>query len=59
LSAKEALDDSNIPFRVDLHVWDEVPARFQEIIRKEHLLLNAAEEGRLPDCKLSPLISDC
>jgi hypothetical protein len=37
---KDALDESNIPFRVDLHVWDEVPERFHEIIRSEYLALS-------------------
>jgi hypothetical protein len=37
---KEALDESNIPYRVDLHVWDEVPERFHEIIRSEYLALS-------------------
>ena len=35
----EALDESNLPFIVDLHVWDEVPKRFHEIIRKEYVVL--------------------
>ena len=40
---KEALDESNIPFIVDLHVWDEVPGHFHEIIRKKFVVLR--EEG--------------
>jgi predicted nucleotidyltransferase len=40
---KEALDESNLPFLVDLHVWDEVPERFHEIIRREYVVL---QEGR-------------
>ncbi len=36
----DALEESNIPFRVDLHVWDEVPDRFHEIIRNEYLVLS-------------------
>lgn len=36
---KEALDESNIPFFVDLHVWGEIPERFHEIIRKEYVVL--------------------
>ena len=34
------LDESNIPFRIDLHVWHEIPERFHEIIRKEHVILS-------------------
>jgi type I restriction enzyme S subunit len=33
---KDALDESNLPFRVDLHVWDEIPVRFHDIIMQEH-----------------------
>jgi type I restriction enzyme S subunit len=36
---KEALDESNLPFPVDVHIWDEVPERFHEIIRKEYVVL--------------------
>jgi len=40
MELKEALDESNIPFRVDLHIWDDVPERFHEIIRNEYLMLS-------------------
>lgn len=45
---KDALAESNIPFLVDLHVWDEVPERFHEIIRNEYVVLQEAESARLP-----------
>lgn len=38
---KDALDESNIPFRVDLHVWDEIPERFREIIMNEHQVMSS------------------
>ena len=41
---KEALSESNLPFVVDLHVWDEVPERFHEIIRKEYVVLLEAPQ---------------
>jgi len=41
---KEALAESNLPFPVDLHVWDEVPERFREIIRKEYVVLQEAKQ---------------
>jgi predicted nucleotidyltransferase len=37
---KDALDESNIPFRVDLHVWDNIPERFHDIIRHEYQVLS-------------------
>ena len=36
---KEALAESNLPFVVDLHIWDEVPERFHEIIRATYVVL--------------------
>jgi type I restriction enzyme S subunit len=41
---KEAFGESNLPFLVDFHVWDEVPERFHEIIRKEYIVLQAAKQ---------------
>ncbi|MEK7298697.1 MAG: restriction endonuclease subunit S, partial [Candidatus Margulisiibacteriota bacterium] len=43
---KDAIGESNLPFLVDLHVWDEVPERFYEIIRKEYIVLQETEEER-------------
>lgn len=34
------LNESNIPFRVDLHVWDGIPRRFHEIIRSDFVILS-------------------
>jgi len=36
---KDALAESNLPFLVDLHIWDEIPERFREIIRMEYVEL--------------------
>ncbi|MCE5182155.1 MAG: restriction endonuclease subunit S [Betaproteobacteria bacterium] len=41
---KEALAESDLPFLVDFHVWDEVPERFHEIIRKEYVVLQEAKQ---------------
>ena len=41
---KEALAESNLPFPVDLHVWDEVPERFREIIREEYVVVQEAKQ---------------
>jgi predicted nucleotidyltransferase len=40
---KDAIAESNIPFLVDLHVWDEVPERFREIIREKYVVLQEGE----------------
>jgi len=44
---EEVLAESNLPFVVDVHVWDEVPERFHEIIRKEYVVLQEAGEKRV------------
>jgi type I restriction enzyme S subunit len=44
---KDALAESNLPFTVDLHVWDEIPERFHTIIRNEYVVLQEAEEKQL------------
>jgi type I restriction enzyme S subunit len=36
---KNALAESELPFLVDLHVWDEIPERFREIIRGEYVVI--------------------
>lgn len=41
---KDALAESNLPFLVDLHVWDDVLDRFREIIRKEYVVVQEAKE---------------
>ena len=33
---REAFEDSNLPFRVDLFVWDEVPESFRKEIERDH-----------------------
>ena len=36
---REAFEESNLPFRVDLFVWDEIPDSFRECIEAEHVPL--------------------
>jgi len=40
---KEAFDESNLPFRVDLFVWDEIPKQFKANIEVEHFELVGKE----------------
>ena len=42
---REAFEESNLPFRVDLFVWDEVPESFRKQIEAEHVVL-VEGEGR-------------
>ena len=43
---REAFEESDLPFRVDLFVWDEVPERFREPIEAEHAVLAVAPKPR-------------
>ena len=36
---REAFEESNLPFRVDLFVWDAVPEQFRNRIEAEHVVL--------------------
>ena len=43
---KEALEESNVPFRVDLHSWNDLPEGFHRNIRQEYAVLqDGSEEG--------------
>ncbi len=42
---REALDESDLPFRVDLFVWDEVPDSFRKQIEREHVVLSESLVG--------------
>ena len=41
---REAFEESNLPFRVDLFVWDDVPEQFRKTIESEHVVLVESEE---------------
>jgi predicted nucleotidyltransferase len=40
----EAFEESALPFRVDLFVWDEVPEPFRKNILDEHIVLVKASD---------------
>ena len=41
---REAFEESNLPFRVDLFVWDDVPDSFRKNIREQHIELTLGHE---------------
>ena len=43
---REAFEESNLPFRVDVLVWDEVPASFRDEIARESVTLTSS--GKTP-----------
>ena len=46
---REAFEESNLPFRVDLFVWDDVPASFRTRIEAEHVPLMRPTRPSCPD----------
>ncbi|OQX28795.1 MAG: hypothetical protein B0D92_07120 [Spirochaeta sp. LUC14_002_19_P3] len=45
-SLKDALEDSNLSFRVDVFVWDEVPDSFHKNIESERVVLQECGKTR-------------
>ena len=41
---RQAFEESNLPFRVDLFVWDAVPEQFRGHIKQDHVVLIEREE---------------
>lgn len=37
---RDAFDESDLPFRVDLFSWNDIPASFKTNIRDNHITLN-------------------
>ena len=57
---REAFEESNLPFRVDLFVWDAVPERFRKRIEVEHVVLVVKEKRREESgCKTLPAEEFC
>ena len=51
---REAFDDSFLPFRVDLFVWDDVPRDFRTRIEAAHMVLAGKER---PVCREWPTVT--
>ena len=51
---REAFEESNLPFRVDLFVWDEIPAEFHARIESTHVPLAQGDTVRTPDRRARP-----
>ncbi len=39
---REAFEDSDLPFRVDVHVWDDLPESFRAEIGRERVVLTSS-----------------
>ena len=42
----EAFEESNLPFRVDLFVWENLPERFKPEIKRHHVVLRTAAKNK-------------
>ena len=45
---KEALEESNVPFRIDLHSWNELPDVFKHTIEQEYAVVQEADSDLRP-----------
>ena len=46
---REAFDESPLPFRVDLFVWDKVPEEFRKNIEEARVMVQEKEKKNLPE----------
>ena len=44
---REAFDESDLPFRVDVFIWDEVPEKFREEILEGYVVVREGDKGLL------------
>ncbi len=54
---RDAFEESDLPFRVDLFVWDEVPDSFQRQIKRDHVVLTSRPIGVRRWCRV--ILGDC
>ena len=48
-SLREEFEESDLPFRVDLLIWDEISEEFQEEIQKHHFCLVEKAPSKIED----------
>ena len=46
---REAFEESDLPFRVDLFVWDDLPDAFKRQIEIERVLISESNQNFLPE----------
>ena len=56
---REAFEESNLPFRVDLFIWDEVPEQFRKQIEAEHAVLVGRKKQRFFKGWQTVALGDC
>ena len=45
---RSAIAESDLPFRLDLFVWDRIPEAFKDGIKRQHVVLTPNGPGQLP-----------
>ena len=56
---RESFEESNLPFRVDLFVWDDVPEPFKKQIEAEHVVLVGRKKQRFFKGWQTVALGDC
>ena len=56
---REAFEISDLPFRVDLFVWDDMPEAFREKIEADHVVLVERSKSKTPEVWPNLLLGDC
>ena len=45
---REAFEESDLPFRVDFFIWDEIPSNFHRNIKEDHVILQERKTTTIP-----------
>jgi type I restriction enzyme, S subunit len=53
---KEAFEESSLPFRVDLFIWNEIPEQFHKNIESERVGLQRGKDERVIGCEWSEIL---
>ena len=55
---REAFDESGLPFRVDLHAWDNLPESFHDNIARDYLVLRSPSNDDLDSANVIMQVGD-
>ena len=55
---REAFDESGLPFRVDLHAWDDLPESFHDNIARDYLVLRSPSNDDLDSANVTMQVGD-
>ncbi len=47
---REAFEESDLPFRVDLLVWDRLSVDFKDVVRESYFILTLEKKSQITDC---------